>query len=195
MICRMKRPGKRFLKIAMILVALVVLFAAGLFLFPQVFLCVDSGPVKADMIIVLGGGAHERPEFAAELFRDHAAPRILISGAGDDEISRRILVKNGVPAYDIAIENKSKTTRENARLCAPMLRTEKVHSAILVTSWYHSRRALKTFEHFAPGIKFYSRPSYYKYKHSGWDRDFSRRVYWEYIKLPGYWVAYGVWPF
>jgi uncharacterized SAM-binding protein YcdF (DUF218 family) len=190
----MSGRGKRFLKIATILVALVGLIAAGLFLFPQTFLCVDSGPVKADMIIVLGGGAHERPEYAAKLFLDHAAPRILISGLGDDEINRRILVRAGVPARDITVENKSKTTRENARFCVPLLRAEKVRSAIIVTSWYHSRRALKTFEHLAPGIKFYSRPSYYQYKHTHWSRDFSRRVYWEYIKLPGYWVVYGVWP-
>lgn len=191
----MSRRGKRFLTIAMIMVTLVVLFAAGLFLFPQAFLCVDSGPARADVIIVLGGAAHERPECAAQLFFDHAAPRILISGAGDDEIARRILVRDGVPARDIAIEDKSKTTRENARFCAPILQSEKVRSAIIVTSWYHSRRALKTFEHLAPGIKFYSRPSYYKYKHTQWSRDFSRRVYWEYAKLPGYWIAYGVWPF
>lgn len=192
----MIRRGKRFLKIVMILLILVALFAAGLLLFPQPFLCVDSGPVKADVIILLGGGGtHERPEYAARLFLDHAAPRILISGAGDDEINRRLLIKYGVPTGDIMVENKSKTTRENARFCAPILKTEKVRSAIIVTSWYHSRRALNTYEHFAPGIKFYSRPSYFKYKHSNWGRDFSRRVYWEYAKLPGYWVAYGVWPF
>ncbi|HEX3627370.1 MAG TPA: YdcF family protein [Verrucomicrobiae bacterium] len=180
----------------MILVALVVMFAAGLFFFPQAFLCVDSGPQKADVIIVLGGGGtHERPEYAARLFLDHVAPRILVSGAGDDDINRHILLKDGVPARGIAVENKSKTTRENARFCAALLQAEKVHSAIIVTSWYHSRRALNTFEHFAPGIKFYSRPAYFKYKHSNWGRDFSRRVYLEYIKLPGYWVAYGVWPF
>lgn len=195
MIRRMSRRGKHFLKIAMILVTLVALCAAGLLFFPQAFLCVDSGPVKADVIIVLGGGTHERPEYAAELFRDQAAPRILISGAGDDEINRRALVRAGVPARDIEVENKSKTTHENARFCTPLLEAEKVHSAIIVTSWYHSRRALKTFEHMVPGIRFYSRPSYFKYKHAQWDRDFSRRIYWEYIKLPGYWVAYGVWPF
>lgn len=192
----MIRWGKRLLKIAMMLLALIVLLAAALFLFPQMFLCVDSGPVKADVIVLLGGGGtHERPEYAAKLFLDHAAPEILISGAGDDEINRRILIREGVPARDIAVENKSKTTRENARFCGAMLRGEKVHSAIIVTSWYHSRRALKTFEHFAPAVKFYSRPSYFRYKHSHWTRDFSRRVYLEYVKLPGYWVAYGVWPF
>jgi len=192
----MIRRGKRLLKIVMILATLVILLAAALFLFPGTFLCVDSGPVKADVIIVLGGGGtHERPEYAARLFLDHAAPRILVSGAGDDEINRRILVKDGVPAQDIQVEGKSRTTRENARFCGEILKEEKIRSAVIVTSWYHSRRAINTFEHFVPGVKFYSRPSYFNYKHAHWGRDFARRVYWEYIKLPGYWAAYGVWPF
>jgi uncharacterized SAM-binding protein YcdF (DUF218 family) len=86
------------------------------------------------------------------------------------------------------------TTRENALFTIKLLRAEHVHRVILVTSWYHSRRALKTFEHLEPGIKFYSRPSHYNFKRAEWSRDFTRRVYWEYIKLPGYWVAYGIWP-
>ena len=195
MIDKMNRRGKRLLKIVIILATLVVLLAAALFFFPQTFLRVDSGPVKADVIIVLGGGTHERPEYAARLFLDHSAPRVIVSGAGDDEINRRTLIRDGVPPQDIEVEGKSKTTRENARFCGELLQAKKIKSAIVVTSWYHSRRALKTFEHFAPGIKFYSRPAYFNYKESHWTRDFSRRVYWEYIKLPGYWVAYGVWPF
>ena len=49
-----------------LLVALVV--AVGYF-YPEKILCVDSGPVTADVIVVLGGGLHERPERAAELFQ------------------------------------------------------------------------------------------------------------------------------
>jgi uncharacterized SAM-binding protein YcdF (DUF218 family) len=185
---------KRFLKIAGILFAILLLLAAALYFFPKTFLCVDSGPVQADVIIILGGGSHERPMRAAELFKQGAAPRILISGAGDYYINRHILVTNGIPAVKIGVEDASKTTRENAEFCYKILRTENVHSAIIVTSWYHSRRALKTFEYFAPGIKFYSRPSYFGLNHSHWSRDFIRRVYLEYIKLPGYWVEYGVCP-
>jgi uncharacterized SAM-binding protein YcdF (DUF218 family) len=195
MICGMSCRGKRFLKIGVLLAAITLLLAAGLFFFPQSVLCVDSGPVKADVIIVLGGGAHERPEYAAQLFLAHAAPRIIVSGLGDDEINRQILVRAGVPAGAIWVEKRSKTTRENARFSASFLKAAGVHSAIIVTSWYHSRRALKTFEHYVPGIKFYSRPSHYNYKRAQWSRDFTRRVYFEYIKLPGYWVRYGVWPF
>ena len=190
------RRGKRLWMFAAAIFALLLLLAAALFFFPQTFLCVDSGPAKADVIIVLGGGrTHERPQRATELFFQHAAPRILVSGAGDDEINRHILINDGVPSADIQLESKSKTTRENALFSYDLLRAEHVHSAIIVTSWYHSRRAIKTFEHFAPGIKFYSRPSYFNLSRSHWDREFTRRVYFEYAKLPEYWVVHGVWPF
>ncbi len=192
----MTRRGKRFWKIAAVFFALLLLLAAALYFFPQTFLCVDSGPAKADVIIVLGGGVtHERPERAAELFFQRAAPRILLSGAGDDTINRRILIRDGVPAADIQLEGGSRTTRQNAQFSYKILCAENLHSAIVVTSWYHSRRAFKTFEHFAPGIKIYSRPSYFNFRHSRWDSEFTRHVYLEYAKLPGYWLAYGVWPF
>jgi uncharacterized SAM-binding protein YcdF (DUF218 family) len=192
----MSSRKKRFLKIAAVVFALLVLLAAAFFFFPQQFLCVDSGPAKADVIIVLGGGgAHERPVRAAELFNQHAAPRILISGAGDNEINRRALIRYGVPASAIEIESQSKTTRENAMYSVNLLRAQHIHSAIIVTSWYHSRRALHTFEHFGDGIKFYSCPSHFLYDRFGWPHQFSRELYLEYIKIPGYWVAYGVCPF
>jgi uncharacterized SAM-binding protein YcdF (DUF218 family) len=195
-ICRMMRRGKWLCKIAAAFFVLLLLLAAALFFFPQTFLCMDSGPTTADVIIVLGGGpTHERPQRAGELFFQHAAPRILVSGEGDDEINRHILIRAGVPSADIQLESKSQTTRQNALFSYQLLRAQNIHSAIIVTSWYHSRRALNTFEHFAPGIKFYSRPSYFNFSRSGWDREFTRHVYFEYAKNIEYWLAYGVCPF
>jgi uncharacterized SAM-binding protein YcdF (DUF218 family) len=164
--------------------------------YPEKFLTVDSGPVTAEVLIVIGGGQHERPLQAAKLFKEHAAARIIITGAGDDEINRRILMANGVPAHAIEIEGKSTTTRENAEFAGTLLRAEKIHSVILVTSWYHARRAQKTFEHFVPGVKFYSRPAYYGFERDDWQRDhITKRMRLEFLKLPGYWIRYGVNPF
>lgn len=186
----------RLLKIALLLSLLLLLLAGVLYFLPQPFLCVDSGPVKADVIIVLGGGSsHERPERAAELYFQHAAPYILVSGYGDDEINRRILLRLGVPAANILVENESKTTRENAEFSIKLLHADKIHSAIIATSWYHSRRALRTFQHYGKDITFYSRPSYFWYQRAHWTHEFFRHVYLEYIKLPGYWFGYGVCPF
>jgi uncharacterized SAM-binding protein YcdF (DUF218 family) len=192
----MFRWEKWFRRIAALGFVLLLLLATALYFFPETFLCVDSGPAKADVIIVLGGGgSHERPIRAAEFYNKGAAPRILLSGAGDDTINRHILMARGVPAAAIELEDQSKTTRENAEYSIKIMRAENVHSAIIVTSWYHSRRALATFEHYGPDIKFYSRPSYFWTRRANWNREFFRHVYLEYLKLPGYWVAYGVWPF
>jgi uncharacterized SAM-binding protein YcdF (DUF218 family) len=186
----------RIFKLATGIVVLAALVAVVAWYYPEKFLCVDSGKVSADAVVILGGGSHERPLRAAELFRQHAAPRILISGAGDDEINRQILISNGVPAKAIEIEGKSTTTRENAEFSIKLLRAEKIRSAILVTSWYHSRRALKTFEHYAPEIKFYSRPSYFAFARDDWrKRGINKRMRLEFLKLPGYWIRYGVNPF
>ena len=190
------RPVRKFIfrtAIALFLLAVAVVLLA--YFNPEKFLCVDSGRMSADVIVVLGGGAHERPERAAELFKQHAAPRILVSGAGDAGFNRRILIANGVPASAIEIEFKSLTTRENAEFSIKLLRAEKIHSAIVVTSWYHSRRALATFEHYAPEIKFYSRPSYFEVVRKDWSRVMFKRIYLEFLKLPGYWICYGVDPF
>jgi len=175
---------------------LVALAAVIAFFYPEKFLCVDSGRVSADVIILLGGGSHERPERAAELFKVQAASRIIISGEGDDEINRQLLIQAGVPAGAIQFEGKSRTTRENAEFTVKLLRAEKVRRVIIVTSWYHSRRALKCFEHFAPEIKFYSRPSYFAFAREDWTRlGISKRMRLEFLKLPGYWIRYGVNPF
>ena len=166
--------------------------------YPEKILCADSGKnVSADVIVVLGGGVQEqRADHAAELFRQRAAPRIIITGAGDDEINRHILLQKGVPAGLIEVEGDSTTTRENAEFTLRLLRAEKVQRVILVTSWYHSRRALKTFEHYAPELQFYSRPSYYAFDRADWPHHgCGKRLRLEFLKLPGYWFRYGVNPF
>jgi uncharacterized SAM-binding protein YcdF (DUF218 family) len=183
-------------KVFLLVSALLALVAVVAWFYPEKFLCVDSGPVSAEVLVVLGGGVHERPVRAAELFQQHAAPRILLTGAGDDGINLSILRKKGVPLGVIERESDSLTTCENALFSIQRLRAQHVRSVILVTTWYHARRALKTFEHFAPEIKFYSRPSYYAFDRGDWSKPGNfKRMRLEFLKLPGYWLRYGVNPF
>jgi uncharacterized SAM-binding protein YcdF (DUF218 family) len=187
---------KWLLRVVLVLFTLLVLLAAAALLYPQKFLCVDSGPVRADVMVVLGGGSHDRPERAAELFKERIAPRILVSGLGDCTIYRRSLIQAGVPAQAIQMEDRSRTTRENAILAVNLLRHQGVRRVIIVTSWYHSRRALACFEHYGPEIQFYSCPSYFADTRPDWLRHgLSHRVYLEYPKLLGYWMCYGISPF
>jgi len=187
---------KKILLTAFVSFVLALAVAALAWFNPEKFLCVDNGRVSADVIIILGGGSHERPLRAAQLFKEHAAPRIIITGEGDDQINRKLLLAAGVPASAIQVEGKSTTTQENAGFTLKLLRAENIHSAILVTSWYHSRRGLTTFEHYAPDLKFYSRPSYFAFAREDWTRlGINRRMRLEFLKLPGYWIYYGVNPF
>jgi len=186
---------KHWRKFALGLAVLVFVLLAVALLLPQKVLVVDSGKVQGDVIVVLGGGAGERPARAAELFRAGVAPKILISGAGDADGNRLLLMRRGVPSVAIALEPNSKTTRENAQLSIPLLRAMGAKKIILVTSWYHSRRALKCFRHYAPDLVFYSCPSYHGITRADWSQEhLRRRIRVEYLKLIGYAVCYGVWP-
>ena len=193
------RVRKRLLKIGLTFSVFPLSLAAAAIFFPQWFLCVDSGPVKGDVIVVLGGGSHERPERAAELFRERVAPRIIVSGLGDCKINSRFLVGAGVPSGVIEMEDQSRTTKENAQFVIQFLHRPGLLSAkrvIIVTSWYHSRRALACFRHYAPDIQFYSRPSYFAYARAdGSRKGIANRIRLEYAKLFGYWVRYGIRPF
>jgi uncharacterized SAM-binding protein YcdF (DUF218 family) len=187
---------KWFFRFIKYVVLPLVLLAVAAYFYPEKFLTVNSGHVTGDVIVVLGGGLHERPVRAAELFKEHDAPRIIITGEGDDSINRELLLNAGVPAKVIEVENHSRTTQENALFTIKLLRAEKAHRVILVTSWYHSRRALKTFEHYAPEIQFYSRPSYFAFAMDEWKKTgINKRMRLEFLKLPGYWLRYGVNPF
>ena len=192
----MRGLRKLFWRTAIIgLLAAAIIAATGYF-HPQTFLCVDSGDVRGDVLVVLGGGVHDRPACAADLYSRQVAPTIILTGAGDELINWRILHDNGVPGKAILIENKSLTTQENALNTIKLLRTKHFHRIILVTSWYHSRRALKTFEHSAPDLTFYSRPSYFALDRKDWSKySTGHRAHLEFMKLAGYWLRYGVNPF
>jgi len=186
---------RRLLWVGLALVATVAVLLFAALLLPDQVLCVENGPQKADAIVVLGGGSFERPLRAAELFHQNAAPKIILTGAGDNDGNRRLLIRKGVPSAAIQQELDSANTRENAMFTIPLLRKEGAHHVILVTSWYHSRRALHCFRHYAPDIEFYSHPAYYAYRRSEWTPQGIRgKIRAEYIKIVGYWVCYGVCP-
>jgi uncharacterized SAM-binding protein YcdF (DUF218 family) len=160
-------------------------------------------------VLVVLGGRPDRADRAAELFKQGDAPKVLVSGLGDNASNKNTLEQNGVPKAAIILEPKSHTTRENAEFSIAILRQMGAKRVILVTSWYHSRRALMCFEHYAPDIQFYSRPSYFGYVGEaqgagGKEKEKSeQKVEWkqvrhyansEYYKLLGYWVCYGVFP-
>lgn len=155
-------------------------------------LTIRQTPERADVIVVLGGGGAERPLRAAELYRAGLAPRVLISGSGEGEPIRRRLIRAGVPTSAISVENGSTSTYENAAFSGPVLRELNARKILLVTSWFHTRRARAVFRNVAGDMEVVAVPAYPASVARGW-RD-SAPVVKEYVKIVGYWLRYGVVP-
>ncbi len=170
------------------------LLATALLLAPRCLVVATSCP-QSNFIVVLGGETNTRPAHAAELYRQGLAPKIIVTGQGDNQMNRLVLASNGVPFTAIVIEPDSTTTLENARFSTRLLRTHLATNAILVTSWFHSRRALACFRQAAPEIAFYSSPTVSGLPTLGWPQAREiKRVLLEYAKTAWSWVAYGLRP-
>lgn len=184
----------RRLAVAAVLVVLAygIVVGAGLKA-AESLLFIRSAPAQADVIVVLGGDGPPRAAQAAALYKAGAAPRILVTGSGDCADIRRLIAETGVPPEVIEIECESKNTWENAVLSAPLLTAMGARRAILVTSWFHSRRALACFESVLPGLEWTSVPV--EPRGSVWQMMARSDGVWvmkEYVKLGWYAMRYGI---
>lgn len=118
----------------------------------------DSG---AEAIVVLGGGYYgeseeygeatvgpfflQRLRYAAWLYRRTGIPIIVSSGRSDSHTAAQILVEElAVPV--LAVEDKSWTTRDNARHTLEILQEKGLGRVALVTHGWHMPRAMYSFE-------------------------------------------------
>ena len=128
-------------------------------------LIVEKPLEKADAILILGGSSVyiERTGKASEIYKQGAAPIIFLTDDGGRdgwskterrnppfaELARKNLIARGVPAEAIIILQPQVTgTIYEARILAEKAKTENLQSLLIVTSAYHTRRALWTFERF-----------------------------------------------
>jgi uncharacterized SAM-binding protein YcdF (DUF218 family) len=118
-------------------------------------------PFRAlDAIVVLGAplgpGAAltpvlaERVAAAAALWRAGGAPLVVASGGitygaarAEADVLAEALQEAGVP--EVLVENRSRTTRENARFTRELLAPRGASSVWLVTQPFHGRRAARVF--------------------------------------------------
>jgi uncharacterized SAM-binding protein YcdF (DUF218 family) len=179
--------GRRALTL---LSGLLLAIIVAAFAFSRDLLCIESPPHSADVIIVLGGESDPRAQQAAKLFQAHFASSIIVSGDGDADYIARDLEQAGIPSTAIQLESLSRNTMENAEFTSRLLKQRGVHRAIIVTSWFHSRRALNAFCHFSPGVQFSSEPSL---ENSPSEVE-AVHVFQEYFKTAWYSVRYGIFP-
>ena len=125
------------------------------------FLMIDT-PEKSDAIVVLAGETSLRPARALELLRQGIAPHVFLNAETRDMIYDQRLI-------DIA-QNYVNTLNETARVSVcPVfgfstlaeaddsdrcLRSLNAHRVLIVTSDFHTRRALMIFRHRLPAYQF-----------------------------------------
>jgi uncharacterized SAM-binding protein YcdF (DUF218 family) len=126
----------------------------------------------ADAIIVVSGGGDERLEKGIDLMLGGYAEVLVLSGDARDpespsnaEVMKAQAIQSGVDPEKILLENESKTTYENAYYVRKLLEEHGVFAydrLILVTTSYHQRRLLQSFEemyHDKPEIEFINQPA------------------------------------
>lgn len=126
----------------------------------------DDGPRKADAILVLGGdGFCTRVIKAAELAQAGYAPVVYVSSppiftAHEADFTIPFAIQQGYPATLFrAVPSSVDSTRDEAVLLGKMLRTQNVHTVLLVTSNYHTARAASVMRKQNPGLTFYAEPA------------------------------------
>jgi uncharacterized SAM-binding protein YcdF (DUF218 family) len=105
---------------------------------------------------------------ALKLYNELKLPIILsggtpegVKGAGNEsQISRRALIAMQVPADKIIMDDKSRTTQENAKNSAAILNNRGLKHPILVTSSTHMSRSVELFK--KEGIDVLALPTQYE---------------------------------
>jgi len=143
------RPRRRTLALAL-LVSMLSLPAAVWVLLPigRAFTPVPAVHA-ADAIVVLGGEWPLRMQRAIELYRRGLAPEIWLTGENHGvsltASSVKLAREAGIPAGAIRVLT-SANTWEDGQVAATLAKHEHLRSLLLVTSWYHSRRAICVME-------------------------------------------------
>lgn len=119
---------------------------------------------KSDLILVCGNDDEMTSERTLELYNAGYAPLVLISGSGStkniegfqENEAQRIadfLIKNGVSSDFILIEDKARSTGDNALFSKKLLEEKgiKANKIILITKPYMERRVFATFSKQTPG--------------------------------------------
>lgn len=128
----------------------------------------DAPLEKADMIFVLNGDYDTRPFYSSDLYNQGLAPIVAIAqtesspserlGLVDNptDIAVEILKLRGVPVSQLLVLNQDDpvtSTFDEASALRQYIEENKIHSVIMVTSAFHTRRSRWIFERELTGIQ------------------------------------------
>ena len=173
--CRRREPIRRLLLVTVPFVALIVVSMPAVAHLSQGTLewrypPIEQRPDDAEAIVVLGGGIEPadatrlRAEMssstllrclhAARVYWQGKTCPVIVSGGRVDTgsptppialLMRDFLRDQGVNDADLIVEDRSRTTHENAVECRKVLEQRRISKVILVTDATHMFRALRSF--------------------------------------------------
>ncbi|MCS7246635.1 MAG: YdcF family protein [Anaerolineales bacterium] len=148
---------------------------------------------EVEVMVVLGGGtlaaapprvmpevngAGDRLLYAARLYHEGKAAKILLSGGAIEWYTpsspnpaaemASLLQWMGVPEEALILEGHSQNTLQNAQFSKAILEKMGVHRILLVTSAMHMPRSVRAFER--QGFEVIPAPTDYTVTQSGWQR-------------------------
>lgn len=157
----MKQPGSRR-RVIVLAIVLVVLLVLLVFAIDAGKILVVNAPQHADLILVLAGETNTRPALALDLLHDGYAQRVLL----DVPVGARIFDTTALQiaqAYVQKLPDRTRvaicpivglSTKEETDDVLRCLEHESGSRILIVTSDYHTRRALSIFRHRIPGKSF-----------------------------------------
>jgi uncharacterized SAM-binding protein YcdF (DUF218 family) len=154
----LKKWLKRALKLFSVLLVLWLVFMCGFMTFLHVWGLNATTTEKADVIIILGAGTDpqgnpgpallRRINWAVDLYNQGLAPALLCTGGmpttrprSEAAACQEALERAGVPTEAIFIEDKSRSTEENALFSQPIMQANAWQKAIVVSDNFHVFRA------------------------------------------------------
>jgi uncharacterized SAM-binding protein YcdF (DUF218 family) len=125
------------------------------------FLVVDA-PVSSDAIVMLAGETNVRPARALELLRQGVAPHVFIDAEMHDriydqrltDIAQRYVNNLREPSRVTVCPIYGLSTFAESDDVSRCLQSIGAHKVLIVTSDYHTRRALMIFRHRLPQYQF-----------------------------------------
>lgn len=171
------------------------------------WLAIPARSAPADAIVVLEGGGPQRMLPAIQLYHQGIAPELWITGDApipelpsrtQGPFARAFAEERGIPSEAIRLL-KSTSTWEDAEQIAALAMQEGVDELVIVTSWYHSRRARCVIEQHLAGTgvrTHYELAPTSRFGPADWWRheDGLIAVSNELLKLGFYWWQYGMAP-
>jgi len=165
----------------------------------------------ADIILVLSGGAPGRVMEAVDIYRKGLSKKIILTSQEypegyktlkerglnipiEEDIEMMVLNYFKIPSRDVEIIPQTcNSTFSEATIAIPYLLQKGIKKSIIVTSKFHSKRAMKIFTNLSEGkIRFIMIPSKYDmFDPKIWwkERTFARYVFIEYQKLSEFYIS------